>query len=350
MRDVFALETELAHDISLQIRATTSNNAPSAQRRPVNLRALDAYLQGNYYSGTGSGDEEMRKAQKYFQQAIDADPNFSRAYIGMAYSHYALLRSSTEDRTIRRASAEKAVALDPSSSDARRALGEMKSADWDWRGAEQEFRRAILLNPNDAQAHDGLCGVLDLRGPLDEGWNECQTAQGLDPDNDHLGYALEARGQYDRAIQSLVRWAERSPADAFNHYYLYRDYALTGRCNESAHELERSLTLLGHSDVADRIHHAFVTAGYRGALQQWAKDFENLHATNQFYLPRVIAEVYAQLGDNDRAFYWLEEGLKHHDRIGSYGGIQSIKVEHELDPLRSDPRYANLLRRMGLPQ
>jgi serine/threonine protein kinase len=347
LRDLFALEREVTEEIARQIQArlTTQNQT---QTRPVNLTALEAYLQGNYYLNRGSGNEEMKKAQKYFQQAIDADPNFALAYIGMANSHHYSLRSSTEDRAVARASAEKAVSLDASSSEAHGTLGDIKFDNWDWAGAEQEYRRAMVLNPN-SRFHDGLCGLLDIKGRLDEGLKECQTAQAFDPNNDHLSLALEDRGEYAQAIELLLRDVQSHPDDAVLHYFLFRDYALSGMYKESVYELERSLTLNGHPEIAAHVHRAFTTSGYRGAILEWAKAFEWLHATDQIYVPRVIAEVYARLGDKDRAFYWLEQGYKHRDRIGAYGSIAFIKVSHELDPLRSDPRYVDLLHRVGLP-
>jgi tetratricopeptide (TPR) repeat protein len=245
---------------------------------------------------------------------------------------------------------EKAVTLDPSSSDARAALAQLNFAEWKWRDAEEEFRRAIALNPNNANAHEGLCSYLDIMGRMDESVSECQLAQVLDPDYDHLSLTLEARRQYGRAVELLRNSAARHPDDGFLHYYLYRDYALLGEENESVHELEQSLTLTANSEIAAKVHRAFATSGYRGALREWAKDLEYMHATHQVFLPRLLAEVYAQLGEKDQAFYWLEQGYEHRDRIGSYGSIAVLQVEHQLDPLSSDPRYASLVRRIGLPQ
>src|SRR5258708_33827994 len=118
---------------------------------------------------------------------------------------------------------------------------------------------------------------------------------------------------------------------------------------ESVRELEQSVTLVGRPEIAARVHRAYVSAGYGGALRQWAKELERLHASGQFFLPRLVAEVYAQLGDKDRAFYWLEEGYRQRARIGAYGGLNWMLIEHELDPLRADPGFQDLLRRSNLP-
>ncbi len=347
LRDLFVLERELTEEIARQIQ-TRLTTQKQGQIQPVNLTALEAYLKGNYYLNKGSGDAGMRKAQDYFQQAIDADRNFSLAYIGMANSHHGLLRSSTEDRAAAMASAEKAVSLDPSSSEAHCTLGDVKFDNWDWAGAGQEFRRAIALTPNSG-GYERLCALLEIKGRLDEGLKQCQTAQGLDPNNDHLFFALEDRGEYARAIGLLLRDVQSYPENTVLHYFLFRDYDLSGMSKESVSELQRSLILFGHPEIAAQVHRAFITSGYLGALREWVKAFEWMHKTNQLYVPRVIAGVYARLGDKDRAFYWLEQGYEHRDRIGAYGSIAYIKVDHELDPLHSDPRFTDLVRRVGLP-
>jgi len=351
-RDVFALERDVAGDIARQVsaRVTPPNQAPLAHPRPVNPDALEAYLLGNYYLSKGSGDPDVKKAQKFFLQAIAADPDFAQAYVGLAQSHYGLLGSSNEDRAIRKVAAEKAVALDPSSSEARSALGDMKFADWDFAGAEAEYREAIARSPNDMHGHDGLCGVLTVNLRLEESLPECNLAQLLDPDNDHLSTMFEAGRDYGRAIEALLRASKLHPDDGFLHYYLFRDYLLNGMYEESVAELERSLTLVGRADAAAGVHRAFAVSGHEGALRVLARVLEQSHRAKQLFLPRLVAEVYAYLGDKERAFYWLNQAYEHHDRIGAYGGLEFIRVEHILDPLRSDPRYKDLLDRIGLPQ
>jgi hypothetical protein len=202
----------------------------------------------------------------------------------------------------------------------------------------------------------GYCGGLHFDGHLialivlvDEELKECQTGQTLDPNNDHLSTALEDRGEYSGAIELLMRDAQSHPDSPVLHYFLFRDYAMNGMDTESIRELEQAATLYGFPQIAADVHYAFSSSGYPGALLEWAQDFEQLHATNQIYVPRVIAEVYAQLGDKNRAFYWLEQGYEHRDRIGQFGSIAYLKSDYELDPLHSDPRFNDLVRRVGLP-
>ena len=339
-------------DIAQQIRARVTAQAqiPAAQPRAIQSEALEAYLQGNYYLNRGSGDPDVKKAQKFFQQAVDADPAFVRAYVGLAWSHYWLMDAAAEDQRIRQAAAEKAVILDATSPDAHSVLGEIRFSEWDFYGAEAEWRRAIALDPNGLQGHDGLCNVLNIMLRLEESLSECNIAQMLDPDNDHLSRTFEARRQYDRALESLERQTRRQPDDGFLHYYLFRDYLLKGMYQKSIDELEHSLTLLGRAEAAAAVRNSYATSGYQGALHTLAAIFEQSHKAGQLSLPRLVAEVYAQLGDKDRAFYWLEQGYVHHDRIGAYGGLEWITIAHMFDPLVSDRRYKDLLDRIGLPE
>jgi TolB-like protein/DNA-binding winged helix-turn-helix (wHTH) protein/tetratricopeptide (TPR) repeat protein len=355
MRDVFALERNVTEDIArhIQARLTTKEQTSGALHRPVNLTALDAYLQGNYHlnlEGRGSGDEEKRKAQEYFQQAINADPNFVAAYIGMVNAHDDLLLPSNDDFAMRKAAAEKAVVLDPSSSDAHLALAGVRYVDeWEWSRAEDEFRHAIAFNPSSADAHEYYCSFLDAMGRLDEGLSECQIAQQLDPNNNRLSYALEARTEFNGAIQLLLRTIESHPDDGYAHYWLSRDYDEMGKYKESVDELQQALILFDLPKPAGNLRRAFATSGYRGAMRQWANDLEHLHAANQLFLPRILADVYSNLGDKDRAFYWLEQAYEHRYVVGVSGGLAVLKVDHRLDSLHQDPRFADLLRRVGLP-
>jgi TolB-like protein/DNA-binding winged helix-turn-helix (wHTH) protein/Tfp pilus assembly protein PilF len=355
MRDVFALERDVADDVSRQVKAQMAAQNPVAakQSRPVNPKALDAYLQGNYHwnrYGRGGGEEENRTAGEYFQQAIDADPNFAPAYDGLAEAHLSLLWPSTQDIEIATKAAERAVALEPNSSDAHVTMGEMEFGPWNWPGAEEELRRAIALNPNNANAHEYLGWLLDDTGRLDEGWREYQIAQELDPNNDHLTAALGRRGQHDRAIAMLQMMVKRYPDDGMLHVDLYKNYVNKGMHKEAIEELEKTYIAFGSPDLAARIHHAFVVSGFRGAMRQYAKELERLAATKQVFLPVNLAEVYAQLGDKDRAFYWLEQAYSHRDILPASVDtpVGDLRFCFLLNPIRSDPRFDDLVRRIGL--
>jgi len=354
MSEFFALERAVAEDVAHQIQATltTRSSLSASQYRPTNPTALEAYLQGNYHLnkyGRGSGEQEKKTAAEYFQQAIDADPNFAAAYIGMAHAHNDLPQSSREDWTIIRTAAGKALELDPNSSEARTLLAGFKWRDSGWQEAEKEYRGIVVLDPNSAEAHEQFCEFLGEIGRLDEAWTECQIAQELDPNNDHLAAILYFRGEYDRAIAVLRMTIERHPDDGGLHYLLFENYAKNGNYKESIEELEKTLTLYGFPEAGNRIQHAFAISGYRAAMRQWAEGIEHVQASEQFFAPVNLADAYATLGEKDRAFYWLEQAYLHADMISSGEGATMIKVDPMLASLRSDPRFEDIVRRIGLP-
>jgi TolB-like protein/DNA-binding winged helix-turn-helix (wHTH) protein/Flp pilus assembly protein TadD len=353
-RDTFALERDVTEEIARQVRArlSTPNDAPMAQPLPVNPKALDAYLQGNYYLTRGErglNDEEKQRAAEYFQLAIDAAPGFVPAYIGLADAHDNRMLGSSEDTAIRRKAAEKALALDPRSSDGLNILASIQWGDFDWSGAEQEYRQAIALNPNSASAHDGFSAFLASMGRLDEALREGLRAQELDPNEDHLSNILCMRGEDDRAIELLQRIAASHPDDGMAHYNLYRAYVQKGAHKEAVEELVNAANLFGMSDLASNLQRTFDASGWQGAMRQFAKDMESLQAAGQEFVPENLAVAYVAVGDKDRAFYWLEQGYNHREMASHDWGVMILKVDPLLVPLRSDPRFKDLLRRMGLP-
>jgi TolB-like protein/DNA-binding winged helix-turn-helix (wHTH) protein len=356
LRDAFALERDITHDIVNQVqgRITSLSQSPIPQPQTTNPKALEAYLQGIYHLnayGRGAGEEEMKDAAEYFQRAIDADPSFVLAYIGMAKAHNDLPASSPEDVALSKKAAEKALTLDPKSAEALGILANIKwEKDLDWSGAEQQYRQSIGLNPNIAFVRDQLCTLLAETGRTDEASRECQIAQELEPDRPRLPYVFYWRGEYAMSIAMLRIMAERHPDDGELHYLLFENYALNRTYGESIQELERALTLYGYSETAASIQRAFAAYGYEEALRQFAKDLERLHVTKQMFAPVNLADVYATLGNKDRTFYWLEQAYSHRDRIALGEPLDYVLVDPMLDSLRTDPRYKDLIRRMGLPQ
>jgi TolB-like protein/DNA-binding winged helix-turn-helix (wHTH) protein len=348
MQDVFALERDLTQEIAreIQARLKTPNQARLAPVRPVNAKALEAYLQGSYYLNRFT-EEETRKAQEYFQQAIDADPTFAAAYAGLALADYGNFQGSAEDEAIAKRAAERALELDPTLSDAWVTLGKIKLDSWDWRGMEESYRKAIEFNSNNALAHQELGERLDAMGRLDEGLKECQIAQQLDPSHDHLSGALWDRREFDRSNEVLLIMLRNDPDNAVLHHTLYLNYEAKGMYKEAVQHLERTVTLSGFPEVAVNLHHAFAVSGYKGAMREYAKELEHVHATKQIFLPVNLAGVYTTLGDKDRAFYWLEQAYKHSPGPGI--PLWMMKSYVALEPLHSDPRFKDLVHRIGLP-
>ena len=355
-REVFMLEREVAGDIAHQVqtRLTAQQQAPITSPHPANLKTLEAYLQGNYNLdryGKGGGDAEKRKAAEYFQQAIDADSNFAPAYVGLARAHLGLFWGSTEDAAIVRTAAGRAAALDANLPDAHETLADINLASWNWSAAEREYRRAITLNPNSVRGHDGLGELLLILGRLDESWNEAAIAQELDPDHIHVQSVLDRRGQHDRAIAMLQMILKRHPDDGYLHVELFRDYLIKRMYKEAVFHASQVAVLFGFPQIADEAHGAEATAGDREALRTGLRGWEHLMDAHLAFVPVTLAEVYVSLDEKDRAFYWLEQAYEHHDigMIGTDLGLQFLNTEVLLDPLHSDPRFKDLIRRVGLP-
>jgi TolB-like protein/DNA-binding winged helix-turn-helix (wHTH) protein len=356
MQDVFALEREITADIAHEVKAhlTANDHALSTQPRPINPKVLDMYLQANFRLdrfAKGSGDEEKRKASELFQQVIEAEPDFAPAYVGLAFAHLNREQSSGEDLAIAKRAAERAAQLDPASSDAWEILGEINEENLlDWSAAEADYRRAISLNPNNALAHQSLGFFLGQMGRLDEGLKESEIAKQLDPSGDHMSDILFLRREYDRGIAEIQMMLTNHPDDGYLHVTLYKCYTKKGMYKEAVQELVQGLRLFGLGEAATHINRAFARSGYLGAMRQFAKEFERLHDTKRAFFPGNLVEIYAALGEKDRAFYWLDQAYQHPDIVGTDIPLLSLIRSPMADPLRSDPRFKDLLRRIGLPQ
>jgi serine/threonine-protein kinase len=267
----------------------------------------------------------------------------------MAEAHHILFWPSNDDFAIMRASAEKALELAPTSSEAHQAVGLINWEEWNWAAAEEEYRRAIELNPNNANAHELLGDTLDVQGKMDEGWKEEETAQELDPNADHLSWPLFRRGQYDRAIALAGSVVESDPEESSMLWQLSESYARKGLYKQWADEWSKSLAAAGFAETAARVRRAFIVSGYSGALRQTVRDGERAVTDKQGYFPGILAEKYAELGDKDRAFYWLQQGCEHHYQAMSDPLLQWAKVDPGFASLHSDPRFKDVLRCMALP-
>lgn len=356
VHDHLGCERDVPPEIAVQIQIvlTAETRTKIGFRRPVCREALEAYIQGNHHLrkfSRNAGDQEKKRAAEYFRQAIEADPKFAAAYNGLAQAHQDLLLGSSEDVVIARTAAERAIELDPACSDARVRLAMLKwKPDLDLQGSEIEFRRAIALDYSNADAHRNFGILLNETGRVDEGLKECQIAQQLSPDNvAWLPYSFFYRRDYDTAIAIAHVMLLKDPDDAFLHLCLYSAYAKQGRYGESVEAFGKAATLWGLADGLSRVREACGASGPLGAIQQWAEEFERLQTNKQAFLPGNLAKFYTILGDKDRAFYWLEHAYEQREVVGQDGGAFPLKGNPIYDPLRSDPRYKDLLHRIGLP-
>ena len=338
---------------------TPDQNARLTKQRVVDPKALEAYWKGQYHLSLLKEDpsakdkekvgqeEEFRQAVAYFEEAIRQDPNYAPAYLGYADSVAVFQNevdpSDTSLRAKARSAVMKALALDDTLANAHLHLAEVFYYDWNWAHAEREYQRALELSPHSADAHCSYAGFLNSMGRLAEGLKEQAMQLQLDPDLDCDQYSPLT--SLELQIEREQRFIETHHRVTPEHYWdLGLLFWKAGRYKEASGEWQDMMARLGYTDVARAIGRGYTKDGYRGALQEWARAGEA--AAKQRYIPRILmVYVYGVLGDNDRAFAWLQKAYEEHDT-----SMPSLKVFVAWDPLRSDPRFAEMIRRVGLPQ
>jgi eukaryotic-like serine/threonine-protein kinase len=347
-QDALNLQSQVATSIAdeIRVRMTKNQRASLKANQPRNPKALEAYLQGQYYLKKWQ-PQDAEKAVEYFKQAIADDPNFAMAYVSLAKA-YANSEPSAKTAPLQRDAIEKALSLDPSLAEAHDGLAILKrDIDYDWAGAEREFRRALELNPRNAGIHNGLAELLNATERFDEALKECQAAQELDDSTyfSMAGYLYFTR-QYDRGIELEKRMIEIHPDDPVGEWWrLFHMFAGKGMEAETINAWRQTGLAMGYTKTGEIIEKAYANSGYRGALQQGVKWMEKDTASGNFHFPETIAEIYVLLGDKDKAFYWLEKGYEERD-----GFMVELAVSPMFDPVRSDPRYKALVKKIGFPQ
>ncbi len=354
LRDVLALQREVARAITDEIKAklTPPENVHLASARPINSEAYQDYLKGHYLLST---EGNMRKGIAYFERAIRKDPDYALAYAGLAES-YITLSTPGGDLPPKvalpqaKAAATKALAIDDSLGEAHSALAHViELYDWDWQGAEKEYRRALELNPNDAMAHDWYGAYLQAMGRNEEGFVQVRQAMQLDPLNAHLGrdlgYHFYTARQYDEAIRAFQKTFELEPDDGEAHLGLGWVYGEKKMYREAIAELEKVVNLWDRGEVA--VASLGKVLGYSGKKQEARKLLEELEgrSKHRYISPYLIALVQIGLGERDQAVASLERGYTNRDQW-----MMFLKADPRWDDLRSDPRFQDLLRRVGLPQ
>ena len=354
MLDALAVQSTIAETIAdqVKIKLIPSQQARLTPSRPVKLNALEAYMQGvHYYSriGHGFGGEETKKAVEFLEQAISEDPGFTAAYIKLAgiYGNdgepLSYFKGSV---SLQRASIEKALSLDPNSSVVHSALGYIRlTRDWDWAGAETEFKRAVELNTNDPLAHFSLAEYWEAMGRLDQGMHERERAQELDPAMAYISTGFFRARDYDRGIEFVKKRLELTPNDGGLRHQLSTFYTYKGMEKEAIPQLQQAVALFGFDEAAQHMVGAYAVLGYRGALDVLVKDMEGAYHQGRFNRPDLLAEAYVRLGKKDEALRWLQRAYSDHNAAMAF-----LNVEPFWDPLRSDARFKDLVRRVGLPQ
>jgi Tfp pilus assembly protein PilF len=345
--DIFVLQEEIAKEITttLRLRLTGDDEKRLAKRYTENAEAYELYLKGRYWWNKRT-DEGFKKGIDQFQQAIEKDPTYALAYAGLAdcYSFEATYGFVPPKEAYPKAkeAALRALEIDDQLANVHTSLAWINTEyDWDRSGAEREFRRAIELNPTDADAHRLYGEALRSLGRFDEAVAEFKRAVALDPtsllNNRSLGAAYHSARRYDEAIEQYRKTLEMDPNFRLVRANLGSAYLQKGMYNEGIAEFEKA-------GAVSRLGYAYAVAGRRAAAQKVLDQV--IETSKQKYVPTErIALIYTGLGEKDKAFEWLEKGYEER-AIG--GPPVGIKVEPEFDPLRSDPRFQDLLRRMNL--
>jgi TolB-like protein/Tfp pilus assembly protein PilF len=355
IRDTLALQNKVARAIVEQIRVTLNRHEQAAleHAQAVNPEAFQAYLAGRYFWNKRTGDG-LKKAIDYFNQAIEKDPNYAQAYAGLADAYalsgdweYGIL--SPEDAFPKaKAAATKALALDDNLAEAHTSLAFVLDLyDWDWESAEQEYKRAIALNPGYATAHHWYAWHLIVMGRNSEALAESRKAESLDPLSPiisaDLADALCVAHLYDESVQQSRKTLEMHPYFAVAHYELGQAFAQKHMYTEAIAELRRAIELSGGNTAFDsKLAYAYAISGRTEEAIKIVKDLEVRQGRPSSTDPH-IALIYVGLGDHDQAMSWLNKAYQ--ARFNP-----SILMRPAFDPLRSDGRFQNLLRRIGLPR
>jgi tetratricopeptide (TPR) repeat protein len=345
------LESEVARTIADQNRITVT---PEELRRmavsdTVDLEAHELYLKGAFYNNKWT-KEGFERGIEYFNRALEKDPHNARAYAELAVAYGGLgIYGDIKGYPKQKAASLKALEIDGTLADAYTTLAWAKfTLDWDAAGAEQEFRRAIELNPSDARAHAWYGTFLALRGRVEDSLRQVKSARELDP----LSLAntstatfvahYDAR-DYDKAIQVCREALDLDPNFLPAHWRLVQVYERTGKLGKALEVQRRAAALDGEDRrVAREVNLLRKAYAEKGARGYWVQRMELFRADDPRYQINV-AKVYERLGNKDEAFRWLDTAFKDHVPYL----IWEVPANPDLDGLRLDPRYTDLVRRLG---
>jgi TolB-like protein/DNA-binding winged helix-turn-helix (wHTH) protein/Flp pilus assembly protein TadD len=355
LRDTLALQNKVARAIADQIRISINPQEQAALKtaKVVNPQAYESYLKGRYFWNKRTA-EGLQAALTFFNQAIEEDPKFAQAYSGLADTYsllgdwqYAVM-TPKEAFPKAKAAAIKALELDTALGEAHNSLAFcLDGFDWDFDSAGKEFRRAIELNPGYATAHHWYAWHLSLLGRYDEASAEMRKAENLDPlsliINADLAELLVLAHSYDESIQQSRKTIELDPNFALAHNQLGQAYLQKQMHDEAVAELQKAVQLSGGSPTClANLARAYIASGKKTEAVKLLGDLKKRSNPSHSYAPE-IATIYVSLGESDQAMNWLEKGYEERFNPG-------VLLRPAFDPLRSDPQFDDLLRRIGLPR
>jgi len=350
--DVLAVKQDIAREVTekLRLSLTGEQKEQMTSRDAANTEAYQFYLKGRYYWNKRTA-EGINKAIEQFQQAVDQDPNYALAYVGLADCYLILEQyvgaPASELYPKAKAYVQRALALDSSLAEGHASLGLINDSLWVWDEAEREYKRAIELNPNYPTAHQWYSIHFEYLGRFDEQMIEIKRAQQLDPLSLIISTDLEELylnlGDLNSALEQCRKTIQLDPYYPSGHADLGSVYLKQGREAEAITEFQKAVELSGRSsDMLSSLGAGYAIVGKHDKALAVVKELEEKYAKHEA-IGQNLARVYANLGDKDQAFTWLEKDFQ--ARSGVLGRIRALT---ELEPLRSDPRFADLRRRTGL--
>jgi len=337
---------------ALAIKLSGDEERSLIKRYTDNPEAYQLYLKGRFFWNKRTG-EGFKIGISQFKQAVEKDPQYALAYSGLADSYTGLTfyNFAAPNETMPKAkdAATNALAMDNTLAEAYASLAHVKANyDWEWSEAEQEFRRSIELKPDYATAHQWYAiHYLTPRGQLEEALKEMTRAMELEPTslvmNSFLGATLYFLGRYDDAIEQCRKTIEMDSNFAVAHWHLGLVYQQKGLYEEAISELQKAITLSGNSPLMiAALGHAYAKAGKRNEANRVLDELQKLSAVS-YVSSLELAAIYAALGEREQAFQRLEKSYE--ERCFH---LVNLNVRPEFAPLRSDPRFNNLMRRIGL--
>ena len=352
LSNLVSVQEEIAGDIygRLRPRLSGEENRLRSKRPTEDAEAYQLYLQGLFYWNKWT-EADFKKAADFFTQAVQRDSRYALSYAGLADT-YSLLGDAgylapSEAWPKAKAAAMQALEIDDTLPEAHTSLGLVKEHyDWDWPGAEREFKRAIELNPASATAHLWYGDFLSNSGHLEEGMREIKRAQELDPMsliiNTMMGWQYYLSRQYDQAVDQLRKVLDIDQKFAPARRILEGVYSQMGKHKEAVAEREKFVSLSGSPELAASIEEDFAKSGYNGVLKGWL-DGMMVISKHGYVSSYDIAEIYARMGEKEKTLTSLEKAYEEHD-----SGLVSLAVDPLFDSVRAEPRFRDLLRRLKL--
>jgi TolB-like protein/Tfp pilus assembly protein PilF len=353
LRDVLNVQSELAQSIAEKVKVTVTGTEHErlTAARSVAPEVYESYLKGRFVYGNSNTRADIERSMVYFQRAIELDPTFAPAYVGLADASNELGTvmvgaPPAETRAKAVGAVRKALELEPDLAEAHVLLAHLQQEQWHWADAEAEYKRALELSPNNADAHAGLASWLMCRGRTDEAVAWARRGRELDPlavSGTNIGWILFQSHRYDEAIRELRSAVALQPDDADALLYLGFALVANNQAADAIPVLEKAIAVSHGSPAATGVLvRAYSHAGRR---QDALRLLADLHERKKSgYIPAAaFVNSYLGLGENEQAFIWLEQAYKEQSNI-----LQFLKVHPYFDPIRADPRFRDLLHRTGL--